>query len=73
MKVCLNLVNRDQETDSSHEIGIQLLIKDNGIGFDETIHRGLGLLGMCERVEALKGTFVLNSAINEGVEIIVSV
>lgn len=70
--VCLTQVDRDKEVDSPHEIGIQLLIKDNGTGFDETTHRGLGLLGMRERVEALHGSLVINSVINEGVEIIVS-
>ncbi len=66
--VCLNRV----ENDPLCNFGVKLLIRDNGIGFDETSHRGLGLLGMRERVEALKGSFVIKSAINEGVEIIVS-
>lgn len=71
--VCLNRVELNRvENDPSYNFGIKLLIKDNGIGFDETNHRGLGLLGMCERVEALKGSFVMKSATNEGVEIIVS-
>ena len=66
--VCLNRV----ENDSSYDLGVELLIKDNGIGFDETTPRGLGLLGMRERIEALKGSFEMNSGINQGVEIIVS-
>ena len=66
--VCLNRV----ENDPSYNIGVKLLIKDNGIGFDETTPRGLGLLGMRERVEALNGSFAMKSATNEGVEIIVS-
>jgi len=66
--VCLERV----ENDPSYNFGVKLLIKDNGIGFDEVNQRGLGLLGMRERVEALKGTFTMTSAINEGVEIIVS-
>jgi len=60
------------ENDPSYNFGVKLLIKDNGIGFDETTPRGLGLLGMRERVEALKGSFTIKSATNEGVEIIVS-
>ena len=60
------------ENEPSCNIGVKLLIKDNGIGFDETSHRGLGLLGMRERIEALQGSFTMKSAINEGVEIIVS-
>jgi len=66
--VCLNRV----ENDSSYDLGVELLIKDNGIGFDDTTPRGLGLLGMRERIEALKGSFEMNSGINQGVEIIVS-
>ena len=56
----------------SFNIGVKLVIKDNGTGFDETNQRGLGLLGMRERAEALNGSFIMKSAINEGVEIIVS-
>ena len=60
------------ENDPPYTFGIKLLIKDNGIGFDETTPRGLGLLGMRERVEALKGSFTMKSTFNEGVEILVS-
>jgi len=71
--VCLNRVELNRvENDPSYNFGIKLLIKDNGIGFDETTPRGLGLLGMRERVEALNGSFAMKSATNEGVEIIVS-
>ena len=66
--VCLQRV----ENDPACNIGVKLLIKDNGVGFDESNQRGLGLLGMRERVEALKGSFAMKSAINKGVEIIVS-
>ena len=71
--VCLSSGEIGQENGSLPEIGVQLVIKDNGIGFDETSHQGLGLLGMRERVEALEGSFEINSAINQGVEIIVSI
>ncbi len=71
--VCLNRMELNRvENDPSYTFGIKLLIKDNGIGFDETTPRGLGLLGMRERIEALKGSFEMNSGINQGVEIIVS-
>ena len=66
--VCLNRL----EDGSTYIFGVKLLIKDNGIGFDESYHRGLGLLGMRERIEALKGSFEMNSGINQGVEIVVS-
>lgn len=70
--VCLNRLAKDEDDDALREIGIQLLIKDNGIGFDESTVWGLGLLGMRERIEALNGTFVVKSGINDGVELIVS-
>ena len=72
VSIRLNRDEKDQENGSLHKIGIRLVIKDNGIGFDETSHQGLGLLGMRERTEALEGSFVVRSAINQGVEIIVS-
>jgi len=70
--VCLNRLAKDEDDDALREIGIQLLIKDNGIGFDESTVWGLGLLGMRERIEALNGTFVVKSGINDGVELIIS-
>ncbi|RKZ49775.1 MAG: hypothetical protein DRQ48_03070 [Gammaproteobacteria bacterium] len=71
--VYLNRVELNRlENDPAYSFGVELLIKDNGTGFDETNHRGLGLLGMRERVEALKGSFAMTSVINEGVEIVVS-
>jgi len=70
--VSLNRLEKDEDHDALHEIGIQLLIKDNGIGFDESTTWGLGLLGMRERIEALNGTFVMKSGINDGAELIIS-
>jgi signal transduction histidine kinase len=66
--VCLQRVENDQAC----KMGVKLIIKDNGVGFGESNQRGLGLLGMRERVDALKGYFAMKSAINEGVEITVS-
>jgi two-component system sensor histidine kinase UhpB len=68
VSVCLQRVEKDPVCN----IGVKLIIKDNGVGFDDSNQRGLGLLGMRERIEALKGSFEMESAINEGVEIIVS-
>ena len=68
VSVCLQRVEKDPVCN----IGVKLIIKDNGVGFDDSNQRGLGLLGMRERIEALKGSFAMESAINEGVEIIVS-
>lgn len=50
--------------------GVSLKLKDNGIGFDpHIVGRGLGLLGMRERAEALNGTFSLETSPGNGVEI----
>ena len=70
--VNLNRVERDEDHDELYKSGIQLLIEDNGTGFDVSTPWGLGLLGMRERIEALNGTFVMKSGINKGVEIIVT-
>ena len=46
-----------------NEVGIDLLIKDNGKGFDlsEEKNKGVGLNSMRERAEALNGTFAIQS------------
>ncbi|KAF3976914.1 MAG: sensor histidine kinase [Methylococcales symbiont of Iophon sp. n. MRB-2018] len=47
---------------------INMMIADNGNGFDHTIKpKGFGLLGMRERVEGLAGKFEITTAINKGV------
>jgi signal transduction histidine kinase len=46
---------------------VNLLLIDNGVGFDNTINYiGIGLKNMAKRVEILNGTFELNSKINKG-------
>jgi signal transduction histidine kinase len=54
------------------EGGTQLVVADNGSGFDaEGTRPGLGLLGMRERSEALGGTFKLEAARGAGVRLTV--
>ncbi len=49
---------------------LQVKIEDNGVGFDETgIKRGLGFLGMQERVEALAGRIRISTEHGKGVKI----
>jgi two-component system, NarL family, sensor histidine kinase UhpB len=49
---------------------LSVSIYDNGKGFEASlIQRGLGLLGMQERVQALNGEIELSSDINQGVKI----
>ena len=51
-----------------------LMITDNGIGLDEeAIKPGFGLLGIKERVEMKRGQFNLNSSLNKGLNIDISI
>ena len=51
-----------------------LKLKDNGIGFDpKTADGGFGLQGMAERVRGIKGRLEINSTIEKGTEILVTV
>jgi two-component system, NarL family, sensor histidine kinase UhpB len=53
---------------------VRLEIRDNGIGFDpDRTRRGLGLLGISERAEALNGTLRLEAAAGRGVAVRVAV
>jgi two-component system sensor histidine kinase UhpB len=51
---------------------VRLVVKDNGKGFaPEAAPRGLGLLGMRERIESLRGSLVVDTAPGRGVAITV--
>lgn len=52
-----------------------LSIKDNGSGFDTTISKdgSFGLIGMRERVELLNGKMEINSAVQRGTSVIVTI
>lgn len=52
-----------------------MLVKDNGRGFDTKVKSdgSFGLIGMRERVDMLDGTIKINSVINEGTAIFISV
>lgn len=53
---------------------ISLSVLDNGVGFEPgTTQRGLGLLGMRERVEALDGVFRIAAAPGQGVRITIEI
>jgi two-component system, NarL family, sensor histidine kinase UhpB len=49
--------------------GLQLIIKDNGQGFNLNNTTGFGLPGMRERVEGLNGELFINTTLGEGTEI----
>jgi signal transduction histidine kinase len=48
---------------------LELKIRDDGKGFDPQRSRGLGILGMEERVRLLKGSLAVHSVPGEGAEI----
>jgi len=54
---------------------VKLSIADNGVGFDpvSTDRKGLGLIGIRERVEALGGTLRVKSSPGKGTRVIVEV
>ena len=45
---------------------IELTVEDDGVGFDASRTRGLGLLGMEERVKQLAGIFHIESQLGKG-------
>jgi two-component system sensor histidine kinase DegS len=58
---------------------VHAAVRDEGRGFDAEAtmarrgERGLGLIGMRERVDALGGRFVLRSAPGQGTEVAVAI
>jgi len=54
---------------------LQVTIADDGVGFDvgAALGKGLGLVSMSERIEALNGTFEIHSAPGAGTRLVISV
>jgi len=52
---------------------LEIMVSDDGKGFDAGNHQGFGLTGMSERVEGMGGTFRLTSASGSGTHIFVSI
>ena len=66
-------IKLDFDTDTDGAINIRVDVSDNGIGFDlAQCPRGLGLVGIQERVNAMKGRLEIETAPNQGVRIKVS-
>ena len=66
--------DKGNNTNDSINDNLVLIIEDNGIGFDiKNIQSGLGIIGMRERVEAMDGQFIINSAPDEGTRIDISI
>ena len=50
---------------SKKKDSVQLMLEDNGSGFEEKIaSKGIGLKNLQERIQELKGTFVISSSEN---------
>jgi signal transduction histidine kinase len=51
---------------------LQVTIADDGVGFDvgAALGKGLGLVSMSERIEALNGTFEIHSAPGAGTRLV---
>ncbi|WP_111706960.1 tetratricopeptide repeat-containing sensor histidine kinase [Lutibacter citreus] len=63
IKVAINLIDKN----------IELVIKDNGKGFDETeTRKGIGLKNMKSRASKLDGSFKVITSINEGTTIYIN-
>jgi signal transduction histidine kinase len=56
---------------SSHETGLNVLVTDDGVGFDPGGRRGdgLGLRGLEERVKELDGDTMITSVVGQGTTI----
>lgn len=52
---------------------LEIMVADDGRGFDAENRQGFGLSGMRERVEGMQGTFELTSASSLGTRILVSI
>ena len=61
-----------QNGNSLARFASEVIIQDDGNGFDSNLKsNGFGLAGMKERVEGLAGKFELQTALNEGVHIMI--
>jgi len=57
-----------------HEDSLTLTIEDNGKGFDRNrIKSGLGLKNIKSRVDKLRGNFLLDSSINRGTSVLITI
>lgn len=78
----LNNAIKHSSTDQVHirftkyEYGLQIIIKDEGRGFDKSllndrssINTGFGLFAVRERIQNLEGSFIINSTLGVGTEV----
>lgn len=66
-------VNISLHLDGNTKI-LTLKISDDGVGFDtEKQNHGFGLISMRERIESIDGKFLINSSLESGTEIIITI
>src|SRR5690606_34665720 len=68
-----NAIRHGKATDIKVELEwlkehVNIIVRDNGTGFDAEIvkNQSFGLIGMRERIELIKGEFIINSNLGEG-------
>lgn len=52
---------------------VLLSIRDNGVGFDDRIHKGLGLQSIKSQIALLQGSLVIQSTAGEGTAILIHI
>lgn len=79
-----NIIKHSKASEAYYQIfwqdcSVVLVVDDNGVGFNlnsqglSSTKSGIGLISMRERVTAFDGTFTINTAPDEGTEIIVEI
>ena len=68
---CVTIRVRQQRQDKMNAIVCS--VKDDGVGLKPDATRGLGLLGIKERIHALGGSFDINSLAGLGTELLFSI
>ncbi len=58
--------NRDSVIVQQDADGLAVSVQDDGIGFNPSLEKGMGLLGMEERVESLGGLLCIESQSGHG-------
>jgi signal transduction histidine kinase len=69
---CVRIRLREERQDNKMK-AIVCSVKDDGVGLKPGAARGLGLLGIRERIQALGGSFDINSHAGLGTELLFSI
>jgi signal transduction histidine kinase len=55
---------------SKHDNVMTIVVEDNGVGFDEKVPKGMGLLNLADKVKNLDGQFSIESAPGKGTTVV---